>query len=51
MSEAILSPLTDKELEKLNKQLAEEGQTAVNTENFSIGGEHIGYAQNQNNEA
>ena len=43
--------LTDKELEKLNKELGEDVQTEVNMEDFSIGGEHIGYAENANDKA
>ena len=43
--------LTQKELDKLNDELAKDVQTDVNTEDFSIGGEHIGYAENANDKA
>lgn len=43
-------PLTEAELKKLNDDLAKEGQTTTNDDDFSKGGDHIVYA-NENDEA
>ena len=36
--------MTEKQLEALNKKLAEDVQTEVNTDNLSLGGENFAYA-------
>ena len=39
-----IETMTEKQLEALNKKLAEEIQTEVNSDNLALGGENIAYA-------